>query len=640
MYECFKLGMQNYCDAYSVHIYDWNWDIPELMYPGMVRREEMSAKYNNGKPMPFYITEFGWPGNFRTVSDVTQADYLSRFMLMARTIKSCKGVMPYNFQDRIEDWTNKEGYWGMQMRDYTPKESFYAMRSVANLITNAEFVKRIDVGNPDVWILEFRKDDGTITVAAWTSKTDVRQQIVLKKEGANGEPVVLERCGNPGVNRTWGFLDQTCGFTKGPNQFKPFNPEQFSFQVATRPVLLHNVPEGYTLDYTRTIYQPDPKHFVPITPGAFAVIPAKGGVIELSGARNYFSLLPSDPYRGADDLSCRTEVRYDVQNLYLKFIVTDNVFHPVAKDERNWDGDSIQLSFSQLKRGQAINSDYTDYMLSLVNGQVSLKRKGNLDAQYTNKTMTKLKIERKGNQTVYDFTVPYSEINVVYEDLQSGSAPIGLTYIINDNDGKGRKGWLNWGEGIGRNREMTMYGWLYFAADSRPCLEVGIPTDPNAWKVRHEGKGTKAAKEFDGSWYCYNLKTKWEKDGDGCVHLINRFANPIREFEEMVVTLKNDKRGQLIVRYVDGTGQYFQYRYALEPSDQIQTISCRFDNHMFPNKKDLSIWGGAGDKVWHEPLQEVSFLLDSQKWSMAEGFKNDKDASLKIGNIQIYTKQK
>ena len=133
------------------------------------------------------------------------------------------------------------------------------------------------------------------------------------------------------------------------------------------------------------------------------------------------------------------------------------------------------------------------------------------------------------------------------------------------------------------------------------------------------------------------MNIQWKKEGDAQARVYRKFDTPVKNFKEMLVTLKSDHKNQLIVRYTDGTGQQFQYRYAVEASDSIQTVSCRFDNHMFPDKKAFSVWGGAGDKVWHEPLTAVSFVLDSAAWSMDGAHRTKKEATLKLGNIQIFT---
>lgn len=635
LYKCFELGMQQYCDAYTIHIYNWNWTDPELMYPGMLRREEMSAKYNNGKALPFYITEFGWLSNINAITEAKQADYLCRFILLARSVKSCRGVFSYNFQDRGEDWQNKELFWGLQMRDLTPKESFFAVRSAANLVNNAEFVKRIDVGNPDVWLFQFKKDDGSTTLAAWTVDPEVRQHIVLKKEGADAAPILLERCGNPVINRTWGFLDQSVS----PRISKPANPDQFSFHVTTRPVLLHNVPEGFSVDYIRTVYNPVPKESITNVPRVFAVIPPTGGSFDLAGGSNWVNLIAKDPYSGPQDLSCRTTVTYDLNNLHLKFTVKDNAIVTAGKDERNWEFDSIQMSFSKLANGQAQEKIYTDYMISLVGDKTSLVTRNNNDSVYRKKTQAKAQVKRISNNTLeYTISIPYAEIHTSYDSVQAGNDPVGFTFIVNDNDGKGRKGFLSWGRGIGSGWNLNGYGWLYFAQDaSRNYQEIGFPHHKDNWKTSFDGKGAVFSHEKDGNWNCFKMNVSWEKEGDVTAYCSYTFPTPVKNFKEMLVTCKNDSKSQLLVRYVDGTGQYFQYRYAIEPSESIQTISCRFDNHMFKDQKAFSVWGGAGDKVWHEPLTRVIFVLDSATWSMSGSHRTANESTLKIGNVQILT---
>jgi hypothetical protein len=40
---------------------------------------------------------------------------------------------------------------------------------------------------------------------------------------------------------------------------------------------------------------------------------------------------------------------------------------------------------------------------------------------------------------------------------------MGFSLLVNDDDGAGRKGYLHWGDGIGRDKDAFQYGWIQLA---------------------------------------------------------------------------------------------------------------------------------------------------------------------------------
>ena len=39
---------------------------------------------------------------------------------------------------------------------------------------------------------------------------------------------------------------------------------------------------------------------------------------------------------------------------------------------------------------------------------------------------------------------------------------IGFSLLVNDNDGQGRRGWMEWSSGIGNNKDPLLYGSIIF----------------------------------------------------------------------------------------------------------------------------------------------------------------------------------
>jgi hypothetical protein len=141
-----------------------------------------------------------------------------------------KGIWWYDFQD--DGWRAQynEHNFGMVRPDLTPKPSFHAFRAVATIAAEAEFLGRTETGNPDVWILKFRKPDRTVTWAMWTESDDCPVQVTLSCPEAS-DMLSVEVTGSPSISLPWGY--------RGWAESKPeVHTDRFSLVLTERPVLL------------------------------------------------------------------------------------------------------------------------------------------------------------------------------------------------------------------------------------------------------------------------------------------------------------------------------------------------------------------------------------------------------------------
>ncbi|WP_181592693.1 S-layer homology domain-containing protein [Paenibacillus sp. YN15] len=155
-------------------------------------------------------------------------------------------------------------------------------------------------------------------------------------------------------------------------------------------------------------------------------------------------------WTGAEDLSANIKFAYDQDYFYLSAKVRDNTHFAVANSDM-WNGDSIQFAFGE-------NGVYgAEYGLNLFNGQTQIWRWKNGSASAGMETVT-AKTARTGNDTYYEARLPWNAI------FQSGVLPEGLvsfSILVNDNDGGGRRGWLEWTSGIGKVKNGKQLGSLY-----------------------------------------------------------------------------------------------------------------------------------------------------------------------------------
>ncbi|MDF2921352.1 MAG: hypothetical protein K0R57_266 [Paenibacillaceae bacterium] len=155
-------------------------------------------------------------------------------------------------------------------------------------------------------------------------------------------------------------------------------------------------------------------------------------------------------WAGAEDLSASVKFAYDQDYFYLSAKVRDNTHFAVA-DGDMWNGDSIQFAFGE-------NGVYgAEYGLNLINGQTQIWRWKNGSASLGKETATAT-TARTGNDTYYEARLPWEAI------FQSGlppEGPVSFSILVNDNDGGGRRGWLEWTSGIGKVKSGKQLASLY-----------------------------------------------------------------------------------------------------------------------------------------------------------------------------------
>jgi len=85
---------------------------------------------------PLWITEFGYPTHAGAagVDEETQANYLVRSFLLARTFPAVKRVSWYDFQNDGEDPDEGEFNFGLIRMNKTPKPAYRAYKTMASLV--------------------------------------------------------------------------------------------------------------------------------------------------------------------------------------------------------------------------------------------------------------------------------------------------------------------------------------------------------------------------------------------------------------------------------------------------------------------------------------------------------------------------
>lgn len=169
----------------------------------------------------------------------------------------------------------------------------------------------------------------------------------------------------------------------------------------------------------------------------------------------------TDPL-GAGDLAVRAAVRWNPDALYLAIEADDDVHQNDHAAPELWMGDSLQLAFDVGCNGGLGYDDTDDHEINfgLSGGQVLSFRFHGPDAA---SDAFEAAVERTGTRTVYEVRLAASALPGL--DLQAGTLS-GFSFLVNDADGEGRTGWIEWTRGVGTTKAPAYFGEILLRAET------------------------------------------------------------------------------------------------------------------------------------------------------------------------------
>ena len=206
-----------------------------------------------------------------------------------------------------------------------------------------------------------------------------------------------------------------------------------------------------------------------------------GSVCEYSGELNYLIasnkidtskepdiLIPEDcsivsaMYYGEEDLSGKMWIAADEDNFYMTIEATDNIHASPNLSSGIWNNDGIQFGIG---RGSVeIGIPYYELGASVLdNGETQFwcwnDSFGNGKAGEVKWSNSSVKRDESTLTTTYEIVIPWEEIKpVTFED-----GMMAFSFLINENDGMGRIGYIEWGSGIGSTKNTGMYRTILFS---------------------------------------------------------------------------------------------------------------------------------------------------------------------------------
>ncbi len=175
----------------------------------------------------------------------------------------------------------------------------------------------------------------------------------------------------------------------------------------------------------------------------------------------------------ASDKSANVSVMWDEDYLYLYSEVTDNVyFQDKTSSKDSWAADGLQLGLyveAEEDDGAAFgeaDSEFTEIAIAMLPGGNKLETWRH-KAQDDHTTVGLLEgatgvAKRKGNITTYEWKVSWKDLTGIDNWSPYSGFNIGFSILWNDNDGEGRKGWIEYASGVGMSKDRSQFTYLYF----------------------------------------------------------------------------------------------------------------------------------------------------------------------------------
>lgn len=201
-----KEGVLKGADGLSVHLYNHcEGDRKSRNATEMIDRlgdlQAMVSSFNDGRPYPIYVTEFGWPSVSPLCggppADIPQS--MAQFFLWSSATPWLKGSWVYQLKDQGRKRDEPEDNFGLYDYDYKPHDAACAVGAAARLALN---------GAPSAVLRPFHdvfllvQDEGEKRrVIAWTSRADVKARLTLNGQAlVTGKPLCgQEQRGEGGI---------------------------------------------------------------------------------------------------------------------------------------------------------------------------------------------------------------------------------------------------------------------------------------------------------------------------------------------------------------------------------------------------------------------------------------------------------
>jgi hypothetical protein len=166
--EMFQAGLLEQLDAVSVHPYRHYQRSPETVAGDYLRLRSLIERYapTGKKAMPILSGEWGYSSHRQGVSLETQAAFLVRQQLVNLAHRIPVSIW-YDWKNDGPDPGEGEHNFGTVYPDLKPKPAYEAVRCMTRELAGFRLLRRLDVADPQAYVLLLANAAGEQKLAAW-----------------------------------------------------------------------------------------------------------------------------------------------------------------------------------------------------------------------------------------------------------------------------------------------------------------------------------------------------------------------------------------------------------------------------------------------------------------------------------------
>lgn len=235
-------GMLDLVDGLSIHPYAHcaadGGNNPES-WVQWLRNYEQHIRSKAGRDVPIYLTEMAWPSHQGPCGNTpqTQAAYLARILLFARTVPNIKGVWWYDLINDGPDRSDQEHNFGLLNEDLSPKPAYGVITAIADVIKHFSWDAQASSQSANVYQLHFKRGNEHV-VAAW-AVGGARQEQIISNRPMRG-PVMFVDTADPAKGQMsgeafWRCQDGQCSVAVTLNRFPKIISLNSETAVSQRP---------------------------------------------------------------------------------------------------------------------------------------------------------------------------------------------------------------------------------------------------------------------------------------------------------------------------------------------------------------------------------------------------------------------
>jgi hypothetical protein len=179
---------------------------------------------------------------------------------------------------------------------------------------------------------------------------------------------------------------------------------------------------------------------------------------------------------GVNDLSGNGYIKWDKDNFYFAVAVKDNIHVQNGTGGDIWQGDGIQFAIDPGRKSGLSGLGYNEIGVALnqnTSSVIKWRWTAAVGVADLNNAQCVVKRDDSSGTTTYEMAIPWADLLPDGITAAPGS-DFGFSMLINDNDGSGRRGWMEYMSGIGGAKDPNAFGDLILA--DMPTLDSVTPS--------------------------------------------------------------------------------------------------------------------------------------------------------------------